>query len=245
MPINVRATSLTTLAIATLAACGGGSSTIDATGTSAADARAVDATPTAIDARQAADARAASDANHAVDASPDAAIATSDAALATGIVLFSMVTPGTANLGGRAGADAICASGESRAGLTSSQCSNGVHAFLSFSEFDPIFMMPTTLGFSADLAISSPNGTLIASNWAQRRSGTIDASMAAAGIDSQAYWTGSNDLGTDGDDCSGWTSTSDSDLGGLGNPNNTDTEFLSSVFATQCDSTEDILCICY
>jgi hypothetical protein len=130
----------------------------------------------------------------------------------TQIVLYALPSPTDGNLGGRAGADALCQAAATRpAGYVSAR------AFISVSAADEIRDMPTLYGVPTNLPVvslgTSPKTTL-ANNWADLLDGSIAASLQAAGVTLQGYvWTGSDRYGGTISDsfgnCNHWTTAND------------------------------------
>jgi hypothetical protein len=125
----------------------------------------------------------------------------------TQLVLYDAGGTFNGNLGGRAGADALCqASGNRPAGYTN------FRAFLSVDVNDEIRDMPGNYGVPTNVPIQGPNGTQLSPNWAGLLDGSIDATLQAAGIGAAPnfWWSGSfvdGSLGTafGADSCAGWT----------------------------------------
>lgn len=110
------------------------------------------------------------------------------------------------DLGGRAGADALAASG-----LPASLKGKTVHAFISVSAEDDLAGMPAKFGFPADIPVKSPDGTVVlADSWAGLLGGDAPAGMPLSDTIGApvggSWWSGSNLDGTVSDHtCSGWT----------------------------------------
>lgn len=145
------------------------------------------------------------------------------------------------NLGGRAGADAICqASGNRPAGYTN------FRAFLSVNGGDEIRDMPGNYGVPTNRPIVGPNGTVIANDWADLLDGTIDVSLGTAGLPTAGpFWSGSNADGSLGaNNCTGWTDNSGLNFGEKGNPTRTDSTWLSDAIIG-CNSSLLLFCIAF
>ena len=105
------------------------------------------------------------------------------------------------NLGGRSGANALCAASMPAGGYTNSL------AFITVSSSDRIadIVVPT------NLPIESISGYQIASNWSDLLDGSIDRTLSSAGIlpSSSAWWSGSTSSDGTGttDTCNNWTAT--------------------------------------
>lgn len=140
------------------------------------------------------------------------------------------------DLGGRSGADALCGSPPS--GVT------GGHALVSIGASDEIRDMPTTYSLPTDRIIVGPNEVKIADNWADLLDGTIDVTLATAGIGVTA-WSGSDNSGAlSGDNCNGFASASGSNSGEQGDSAST-TNWLSraSMSTETCNKKNAVLCI--
>ena len=95
------------------------------------------------------------------------------------------------NLGGRAGADALCASAKP-AGLHAGY--TNFKAFISIAPGDAIVNLP----FPASLPVQGPTGTVIATNRADLLDGFIPVTLEAAGIMpaiGDIFWSGSDNNG--------------------------------------------------
>ena len=93
------------------------------------------------------------------------------------------------NLGGRAGADALCAASANRpAGYAN------YRALISTSASDEIRNMPANYSVPTNLPITGPGPgfTRVASDWANLLDGSIDASLATAGVipGDDRWWSG-------------------------------------------------------
>jgi len=109
-------------------------------------------------------------------------------------------------MGGRVGADNLCANSSNKpSGYLN------YHAFLSVSATDEIRDMPANYDVASELAIRSPNGTLIANDWLDLLDGSINARLGDIGVLSGGgsnWWSGSDADGSiadSGSTCSGWT----------------------------------------
>ncbi|MFC2074937.1 hypothetical protein ACFLRA_01525 [Bdellovibrionota bacterium] len=111
-------------------------------------------------------------------------------------------------IGGRVGADALCA-----AAKPAEVSQRRVRAFITVSASDQIRDMPRNYGVPTNVEVLSPNGTTLSSNWGDLLDGSIDVTLLAAGvrIDSfrQIFWSGSQDDGSlspaPGATCVGWS----------------------------------------
>lgn len=152
------------------------------------------------------------------------------------VILFP--TPGAfaGNLGGRAGADQLCAQ------ASSSVCpaSSSVHAVLSVSDADAIANMPANFGLPTDLPIRRPSGTLIVSTWADIFGDALQAPIAPWIV----YWTGSTSTGALTESCAGWTSSASSELGRFAYGDET-TSMCIDGSNFRCDKAIPLLCACW
>jgi len=130
-------------------------------------------------------------------------------ASSSGTILFR-VGPHNGNLGGRAGADALCES-EKPSKL---QCNN-IHAFISVSDSDEIRDMPSKYGYALDKPVyyyqASGKLVLIAYGWEDMLNGNIRTT-----VEPGIWWSGSNEYGQIDANCNGWTSSSSEDYGQYG-----------------------------
>lgn len=167
----------------------------------------------------------------------------------TTLVLYDAGGTFDGNLGGRAGADALCqASGNRPAGYSN------FRAFLSVNAGDEIRDMPGNYGVPTNLPIVGPNGTQLAANWAGLLDGNIDATLAAAAVlgAGGTWWSGSDIsadgscLGTcgSGQACTNWTSNSPFDGARIGLSDFTDPDWMAGG-AFACDTTSSVLCIAF
>jgi hypothetical protein len=159
------------------------------------------------------------------------------------LVIFDAGGTFDGNLGGRAGADAICQASANRpAGYTN------VRAFISVSAGDSIANMPANYGIPANAPIVGQNGTQLAANWADLLDSTIAATLDAAGSGNPTdyFWTGSNDDGTErfGNHCQGWTVNGVFATGELGLDNAT-TNWLDSTFSGVCNNSYHLIGIAW
>ncbi|KIY92266.1 hypothetical protein MNEG_15697, partial [Monoraphidium neglectum] len=103
------------------------------------------------------------------------------------VIYRESLTSRNGNLGGRSGADALCRASLHRpAGLVQ------VRAFLSTSSSDQIANFPTLYRLPGGLAIESPGGAVLASNFTSLLDGSMSQSLTAAGILSprDGFWSG-------------------------------------------------------
>ncbi|RJX24625.1 MAG: hypothetical protein C4563_00055 [Desulfobulbus sp.] len=163
------------------------------------------------------------------------------------LVLYDSGQDGTGNLGGRSGANSLCPANRP-AGFSNSA------AFLSVSATDTIAGRQAFAGLDTALEIRSPNGTVIANNWADLLDGSIDVTLQVAGIalSTGFWWSGSNANGTLGLTCEGWTSAVDGPSGGSpagdwGVSSQANSLWINpgAVDRTYCHEPSDVLCIAW
>lgn len=149
------------------------------------------------------------------------------------------------NLGGRAGADALCAASANKpAGYSN------YRAFISTSAADEIRDMPTNYGVPTNLPITgpAPGYVQIASNWANLLDGGIDASLSDAGVTpgDNRWWSGSNSAGAlSSNYCNGWT-TNDIGVGADGGNSTLTTSGWINDFTVPCSvDNRRVVCIAY
>ena len=119
----------------------------------------------------------------------------------SGIVLYQTTATTDGNIGGRAGADAMCVAAKP-SGLTQTD----VRAFIGVGTGDDVQNLPGNYGVPTNVAFHGSDGTEIASNWSDLFDGNIAVSLNSAGISASTYWSGSLDDATSpGDNCNGWT----------------------------------------
>ena len=150
----------------------------------------------------------------------------------------------TGDLGGKAGADAMCNS-ERPSGFSAG------YAFASFDANNEIRDLPTTAGIDTNLSIRSLTNKLIATNWTDLLDGNITQSLNAAGMGPTSvsvtpYWRSfSNDDGSlNSDNCNGGTSTTNNHKSTVG-AFNSDSNWINNVTNTSCsyDTARYILCL--
>ncbi|MBI1909064.1 MAG: hypothetical protein HYS22_02715 [Deltaproteobacteria bacterium] len=161
-------------------------------------------------------------------------------ACANNIIMFGTGGAGGGNLGGRAGADALCT-----ASVGSLSC-NTIRAFISVSDADEIRDMPGNYGVPTTVAIQGSTGTKIANNWEDLLDGTIPTSLATAGITDTTWWSGSTTNGSLSNNCSNWTTSSFVAPGGQqAFANVTDSNWISQSNQSCAVGALVVLCLCY
>ncbi len=163
------------------------------------------------------------------------------------VYIFSTSTLYNGNLGGRSGADAKCKA-RYDAAFTGLNCTT-VKAFISVNGSDEIRDMPGNYGVPTNVVIYGPTGLRIGINWADLLDGTIERSMADAGVEtSYNYWTGSNSNGSvTSINCSGWSNDGGfSNYGEGGSQSETGSKWLQSAFLVTCNMADrTLLCVCW
>ncbi len=145
------------------------------------------------------------------------------------------------NLGGRAGADALC-----QAVAPPPFPVTTVRAFISVSAADEIadLVPPAYHG----LPVYDHSGTnTVSATWTGLWDGTINMTLSAAGVmpPGLEWWNGSNTTGTyNGASCQEWTSDLAAFTGIMGNSNFPDTNWINWGAPT-CDFNNYLLCVAY
>lgn len=147
-------------------------------------------------------------------------------------------------LGGRPGADVLC--GQAAVGMPGIPLHATTRAFLSVSGGDSISLMPSYFGVPTDRVVTGPNRTLVANSWADLMDGSIDRTLANAGVVSGHNWySGSDSDGTvAASTCSGWTDGSGSS-GRYGYHSTTGVGWISSGNAVCGNATTHVLCLAW
>ncbi|NOY99817.1 MAG: PqqD family peptide modification chaperone [Chloroflexi bacterium] len=173
---------------------------------------------------------------------PSPAAAQSAPPPATNIVLYNAGQRNGA-LGGRAGADALCAAAIP-AGYTTS------HAFISISAGDTIAGLP----IPTNLPIVGPTGTQIFANRADMLDGdNPPQTLFASGVTPSGgfWWSASDDNGgykAALSNCTGFTDGTGGESGFMGDTDPSFTfgaEWINSGGSNSCDNTFYLLCIAY
>ena len=219
------------------------SSTTDAVSDSSSDALA-DATSDALT-----DGAADAPADAPADAAKDAACTPPQVDVGHGcvtpLVLFRG-DPASGALGGRAGADALCAA--ARPALSHAPASSV--AFISVAADDEIRDLPGGKGFATDVPIVGPTGKVIATEWADLLDGTIARSLSAADVltGTDTFWySGSDKTGAvTSKTCTGWTAASTLFDASYGINSATDEGWIRQSGEATCGlSSYSVLCIGY
>jgi hypothetical protein len=172
------------------------------------------------------------------------------------VYLFDGNSPGGA-LGGRSGADALCAASAAALADGGTPLAN-VHAFLSVSDTDEIRDMPANYGLPTTRPVGSLTGHVLASDWSALLGGSIQQSLGGAGVFVGTFWySGSNadgsvatvtiDAGADAGGvhpytCGGWTQPSSFLDGEYGVSGTTTSAWIATSQATCGFSSYHLLC---
>jgi large repetitive protein len=122
-------------------------------------------------------------------------------------------------LGGRAGADMVCTNA-----ATGWAVGKTIHAFISIDANDEIQDMPGNYMLPTGGPIKDLTGTnTVADDWSDLLDGSLDVSLATAGVTSNGWWSFSTSAGAlkVGTNCLGGTSNGGGDSGEYGHPNHT------------------------
>ena len=183
----------------------------------------------------------------AADAAPiDAQTSPSDAQKPPVITLFATNLV-TANLGGRSGADLLCATTQSSLSLA---CPTAVHAFLTVGTSDQLVDMATNFTVPLDEPIASISNVTIATNWSALFMSALSSSLGDAAVlpSTHHWWSGSDTSGASdpgaANQCTAWSVNSHDARANVGAANTTDSTWLDSS-QQACNATRAVLCLCY
>ncbi|MCE9597563.1 MAG: hypothetical protein K8S54_06305 [Spirochaetia bacterium] len=163
------------------------------------------------------------------------------------IFLFRTTTTSTGLLGGvggRGGADVLCAGSRGSYVFPDNSCSS-TRAFISINGTDEISDMPTNYGVPSGNSIQGQTGTEIAADWTALLSGSISVSLSTASVLPAAtawasYSTSSGTLA--GNNCTNGTVTGlNGQVGTSGSTNATWMDNGTSL----CIAPTYLLCLCY
>jgi hypothetical protein len=148
------------------------------------------------------------------------------------------------NLGGRVGADKICRNYRN-ANFPLLPVTH-VRAFISVSSGDRISNMTGNYGVPADVAIQRRGGSVIANNWKDLLDGSIQRKLnydTSSTPSIQRWWSGSNSDGSvSSETCNGFTDDTSSYKGEIGDPNASDSSWISGS-TRPCADNRTLLCI--
>ncbi|MBI5300479.1 MAG: hypothetical protein HY877_09365 [Deltaproteobacteria bacterium] len=174
--------------------------------------------------------------------------------VAPAVPIYLFATGNTnGNLGGRAGADALCATRRTALGLNNNSNCNTTRSFICADYSDGITDMATRYSVPTNRPVRSATGITVASSWNVLVNGagrpfTFDSSLADAGVTTSSgyWWSGCNSTGlTQLNNCTAWTSASAGASGWNGSPSNTASESFLSIVASPCDALQIVLCVCW
>ncbi|MED5465243.1 MAG: hypothetical protein VX699_11355 [Myxococcota bacterium] len=157
--------------------------------------------------------------------------------------LYLFPTAGThnGNLGNREETNYLCSS-ELTLQDGAAACEHTV-ALLSMSDSDSIANLPATNNLSRESPIKSLNGTILAYNWPDFIDGDIQSALLEANINAPTWWSGSDHLGNNKDNCNRWTSSSGNATGRYGAGTTTDQDWISKG-SSSCNQERHVLCLC-
>ena len=150
----------------------------------------------------------------------------------------------TGNLGGRAGADALCV-----AAKPVSVGNPNVRALISISSTDTIAGMPANLGVTNNIPLIFIGGHLIAKDWSDLLDGSINEALTSGGVPAGRWWSGSesdagNALPTTAT-CNGFTDGVATGFGNFGDTNSTGAGWMGSASSADCSNTYTLVCLAY
>ncbi len=140
--------------------------------------------------------------------------------------------------------DGLCAYARDR-DYPTLPCLN-VRAFISVSSDDEIADMPGLYGIPTGRRVIGPDGDRVAADWWDLFDGSIDMTLAQAGIAGDQWWSGSDDEGRyiDGNSCNGWTGGYNTSSGMSGAHNHPDSRWLE-FNDRNCNNPLALLCACW
>jgi hypothetical protein len=104
--------------------------------------------------------------------------------------------------------------------------------------------MQVDLGIPDDRAIVGPNGKTIANSWSGLLDDPLQASLTTAGIGPEAPWTGALSGGMCGNNCSDWSSGTDT--GTVASLNDQNANWIGeNASAADCNTNRTLLCVCW
>ena len=127
--------------------------------------------------------------------------------------------------------------------------------FISISVGDQIRDLPAAAQVPIDRPIFGPTGTRIADNWANLLKGTHSASLSAAGVTSNYWFSGSSATGALAScaswpntscktaHCSNWTAASGPNDGTYGTPTAVDSRWIETHYSGYCGGGYHFLCL--
>lgn len=172
--------------------------------------------------------------------------------LTDAVFIYRSQAKHSGNLGGRSGADAICAADYTSRGLQLG-C-NAHHAVLSVEGNDDVLSMPTNYALPDDRpVVSEDHKTLLANNWGDLfvplEGQYLRQTLHAASVlpsHNERFWTGtrSDPMGTLHPlTCSGWTASSGQGVHGFGDT--VDSSWITAPGAADCVQSLYVVCACW
>lgn len=159
------------------------------------------------------------------------------------IWLFSSRTTHTGDLGGRAGADALCA--VDGAGIDPTGGCTTVKAFIGVGAGDLISNLPAP----ANHDVRTVRDVLIDTSWANLWDGDAILANLSSILGTEQWWSGSNGDGTVAQTCGGWTNGGTTDSGTLGSGTSMTSDAIGAGWvgsgALGCDIPQRVLCVCW
>lgn len=148
------------------------------------------------------------------------------------------------NLGGRAGADAICL--DAATGTAADSGRTHHIAFLSVSSSDDLSNLNEFPDLDTDAPLVSLTGATVSSTFISAFDGAIDVSLAAAGVlGGGAWWSGSGASGIAAETCKGWSSQSTDDSAVIG-VSSSEFNWIDGTTTFPCSmSSIHVLCVAY
>lgn len=158
------------------------------------------------------------------------------------IVLYHAGAQFIGALGGRGGAEALCANSTDRP-----PGYKNTRAFIGVSYNDEIRDMPTNYGVPIGLQVMSKTGSVVANNWSQLLSGNIIMPLQTAGVlpvsGTQYWWSGSYSDGSwNSFACNFWSVPSAN--GQVGNKTINNGSWMANINIS-CDYPSWLLCLAY
>jgi hypothetical protein len=129
---------------------------------------------------------------------------------------------------------------EDAAGLGVGMAGRSFVAILCATEADDVAHLPRH-GFPGDRPIETLEGAPVADHWADLLDGP-DATLAALGVVGERFWTGCNEDGTTGLNCSDWSLFLGAEFGWMGSGSTPGASWLSPS-PRRCEGELPILCL--
>ena len=164
-----------------------------------------------------------------------------------GIYLFEGSNAQNGAMGGRAGADAICAAAAASQPAPIDTCAN-IRAFVSISGADAMVDFPANYGFSATNPVTGPTGISIGLTWNDVMDpGTtplVNSLFVAGAVTTANHWTNADGLGgATANTCTGMTTNSGAVQGTTGQSGATNGNSQLFLFPN-CNTLQSLICAC-